>query len=189
MTQGALFSGVGHDPGCKRIIRRQPGIEATANFGGPNDCYRYNLIERWGHGPLALWCMMNPSGAGAEGTDMTVAKTGRISRRLLMGGQMIANACAYRATDRMRLLEVADPVGPGNSAAILAMADKAGLIVVAHGRLPGALQQHADAMVAMLRLAGHRLWVLRLTPDNIPFHPLARGKGHVPEDIIPSIWE
>lgn len=188
MTQGTLFVDAGHDPGCKRVMRRQPGVEVTASFGGPGDCYRYGLTERWGPEPMALWSMMNPSGAGLEATDMTVAKTGRISRRLGCGGQMIANACAYRATDRMRLLEVLDPVGPGNLSAILAMAAECSLIIVAHGRLPGQLQPHADAMVSLLRGAGHTLHVLQLTPDGVPFHPLARGKGHIPEDIKPIIW-
>jgi hypothetical protein len=101
---------------------------------------------------------------------------------------LIGNACAYRATDRMRLLEVADPVGSRNHQAILEMAAEAGMIIIAHGRLPGALQVHADDMCRLLLEAGHKLHVLRLTDDGVPVHPLARGKAFIPENIQPVAW-
>jgi LmbE family N-acetylglucosaminyl deacetylase len=73
--------------------------------------------------------------------------------------------------------------------AILDMAARSDLIVVAHGRLPGDLQRHASAMCEALRAAGHRLHVLRLTTgDGVPVHPLARGRGHIPENVVPQPW-
>ena len=68
------------------------------------------------------------------------------------------------------------------------MASGATLIVVAHGRLPGALQSHAASMCRDLRAAGHSLYVLRVLSDGVPTHPLARGKGHVAEDSQPVLW-
>ena len=123
MQQNELFSVLPtpplHDVGCKRAIRLPADTTSGAEFS-PCKQYRLKLVQRWSMGPFILWCMMNPSIAGEQLgaqalSDATVAKTGRISRRLGFGGQMIGNACAYRATDRMRLLEVKDPVGPGTT--------------------------------------------------------------------------
>lgn len=177
-----------HDPGGKRRLIIPADWTVTAEFGGEGDCCRYELSHRWSDGPMVLWAMMNPSTADFRCLDPTVSKTARMSRLLGFGGQFIANAGAYRATDRMRLLETADPVGPGNHAAILSMAARSNLIVIAHGRLPGTLQKIADSMCRLLLGAGHKLHVLRLTPDGIPMHPLARGKGHIPYDTKPIFW-
>lgn len=190
LSQGALFVPTAeHDPGGKTRIRLPADIVGGAEFGGDGKCYRYKLVRRWAAGPMALFAMMNPSTADAtEANDPTVAKCCRMARRWGYGGLFVANACAYRATDRMRLLSVDDPVGPRNHAAILEMAAESSLVVIGHGRLPGALQRHANAMCQILQEADHQLHVLRLTPDGVPFHPLARGKGHIPEDILPSPW-
>jgi len=176
-----------HDPGARRIAL-PAGWEPTAEFSSCG-LYRYKLIHRWAPGPLLLWGMMNPSRAGMRSGDATVNKTGQMARLLGFGGQMIANACAARFTDKDKLLTVEDPVGPRNRDALLEMAAEAGMIVIAHGRLPGGLQVHADGMVRLLREAGHTLHVLRLLDDGTPTHPLARGKGHVPVTTKPVVWE
>ena len=132
--------------------------------------------------------MMNPSAADLAVTDATVAKCARLAGRWGYGGQIIANACAYRATDKQRLLRVADPCGPRNRATWLRLADRAALIVIAHGRLPGTLQMHAQAMCRALRSQGHPLHVLRLLDDGTPSHPLARGKGFISETAAPLAW-
>lgn len=188
--QLTLFSGpdVEHDPGGKSSWRLPADTLGCAEFGGPGNCYRYKLLRRWAAGHLAMFCLMNCSTAAAEVNDPTVAKCCQMARGWGFGGLFIANACAYRATDRMRLLTVEDPVGPRNHAAILEMASESRLIVIAHGRLPGDLQRHADEMCRIIRDAGHGLHVLRLSNDGVPVHPLARGKGHIPVSIQPSPW-
>jgi hypothetical protein len=196
MTGDDLFCRVllaEHDAGGKVKWPIPPGWQTGAMFSGENgdaygDCYRNKLWHRWGGGPMALIGMMNPSTANEHFLDPTVAKTSRIFRRLGFGGQFIANACAYRATDKGRLLSVADPVGPRNHQSILEMAACCEMLVIAHGRLPGDLLKHADAMCHLLHDAGHKLHVLRLTPDGVPMHPLARGKAHIPEDTVPQPW-
>jgi hypothetical protein len=170
-----------HDPGGKTRIRIPAGWRVEAEFDGAGDCYRYTLMHRWSDGPMAAFLMMNPSTADYHCLDPTVAKTARISKRLGFGGQFIGNACSYRVTDRMRLLEVKDPVGPLNLLAIERMASLSKLIVIAHGLLPGDLQRHADAMCH--RLLGHKLHVLRLTKSGAPSHPL-----YIPESVIPQPW-
>ncbi len=177
-----------HDPGGKIRIPIPPGWIIDVLFDGPGCCYRYKLSHRWSPGPLALWALMNPSTADRHWLDPTVHKTARMSQRMGFGGQFIANAAAYRATKRMQLLDIRDPVGPGNHAAILEMAEQADLIVIAHGRLPGSLQPLAGSMCRLLQDAGHSLNVLRLTHDGVPMHPLARGKGHIPDSTTPKPW-
>jgi hypothetical protein len=178
-----------HDHGCKRLFRIPPSWYVRANFDGPNDCWRYLLVHRWGPGPLALFAMMNPSGADLHVGDATVMKTARIARRLGYGGQMVVNACAYRGVKPNMLLTVPDPVGPENVSTIKQAALEADLIVVAHGNLPPTLQHHADAMVVALRASGKPLHVLGLSSQGVPMHPLARGKNIIREDVIPEAWE
>ena len=172
-----------HDPGGKTRIRIPADWKVGALFGGPNNQYRYKLMHRWGEGPMVGWCCMNPSTADHHVLDPTVAKTARISRKLGYGGQYILNACAYRATDKMRLLEVDDPVGAQNLDTIKRTAENAALIVVAHGNLPRGLQRHADAMVDLLLKHGHALHVMRLSKSGVPWHPL-----YIPESVTPSPW-
>jgi hypothetical protein len=83
----------------------------------------------------------------------------------------------------MRLLEVDDPVGPSNHNCIREMAERASMIVIAHGLLPGDLQRHADAMCRLLLVEGHRLHVLRLTKGGVPSHPL-----YIPDNTNPAPW-
>ncbi len=144
--------------------------------------YRYKLTESWDETkPLVLWILMNPSVACLEYRDPTLRKTGKFSRKWAYGGQMIGNVYAYRATDKYRLLEVADPVGPGNDQAILEMAEVARTIVIAYGKPPGKLKARGKDVVEMLK--GHPgLSYLKLAKDNVtPCHPL-----YLPADCIPN---
>lgn len=183
------ISGV-HDPGGKARWKLQPGVTGHAEF---SDCgrYRYKLARiRELSAPAVLFCLMNPSTADAIAfDDPTVAKCQRIAGRLGYGRVFVGNACGYRATDNRRLLEVEDPVGPRNREAVLEMAAESAMVVVAHGRLPGGLQPHAEAMCRLLQAAGHPLHVLRLTPDQVPMHPLARGKNFISESVKPTPWQ
>lgn len=178
-----------HDHGCKRLIKLPPSWQVNAVFGGPGNCWRYNLTHVWDNRkPLALAGMMNPSGADKQFGDSTVMKTSRIFMRLGYGGQIIVNACALRGVMPKMLLQVEDPVGPDNLATIAHLARFARLIVVAHGNLPGGLQKHADAMVATLRATGKPLHVFGLSQSGVPKHPLARGRNLVPENVVPQLW-
>ena len=188
MTLDLFPDVVTHDPGGKVRIALPKYWTAEAEFGGPGDCYRYKAIYRWADGPLAMFGMTNPSVATHLQLDMTVAKCGSMAEGWGCGGFCVANACAYRSTDPNGLLTVSDPVGPRNYAAILEMAAQSALIVIAHGRLPGKLQCHADAMVSLLRSAGYELHVLKLLPDGTPSHPLARGRGFIPKETRPTLW-
>jgi hypothetical protein len=95
---------------------------------------------------------------------------------------LVGNVHAYRATDKRRLLEVDDPVGPENDRMILKMAAEAKAIVLAYGQPPKALRTRGSEVVALLR---HHpgLCHLRLAQDGTPVHPLylpstLRPKAH-----------
>jgi len=90
---------------------------------------------------------------------------------------------AARATDSKRLLSMADPVGSENDAAILAMARRSEIVVLAFGQPPQPLRQRAAKVIAMLRTAGARLTFLRLSKDGTPQHPLYLPGSLTPQDF------
>lgn len=171
-----------HDAGGRSKPKWPAGSIVTARFGGERDCYRWELSEVWDASlPAAMFLMMNPSVASVEHSDPTLMKTGRYARAWGYGAQLIGNVHAYRATDSARLLEVDDPVGPENDAAILSMARRANVVILAYGKpKPKALHTRGPAVAAMLRDAGINLSYLRLSGDGTPWHPL-----YLPGDAKP----
>jgi hypothetical protein len=175
-----------HDPGGKVRHKIPSTWKVGAQFGGPNNQYRYVLMHRWSDGPIVGFMLMNPSIGDCQVMDPTIYKTSRIARRLGYSGQYILNVCGYRATNKARLLEVDDPVGPFNHDAIRTTAARCSVIVVGHGILPRGLQKHADAAVKLLVDNGYRLHVFKLTKGGVPQHPL-----YVREDgqDDPKLWK
>ena len=171
-----------HDAGGKSRPAWPADSAVNAVFS-PCQQYRYELREVWDPaGPLVLWLLMNPSVACVEYSDPTLRKTGSFARAWGYGGQLVGNVHAYRATDKRRLLEVDDPVGPENDRMILKMAAEAKAIVLAYGQPPKALRARGSEVVALLR---HHpgLCHLRLAQDGTPVHPLylpstLRPKAH-----------
>jgi len=174
-----------HDPGGKSKPHWPIDSKIRARF---SECgrYRYELEEVWtgGHPRLVMWLMMNPSVARIEHADPTLIRTGRFSRTWGFGGQLIGNVYAYRATNGRELLRAGDPAGPGNDAAILAMAARAEIVVLAYGQLPTFLRPGARNVVNMLRRSNARLTYLRLSKDGTPQHPLYLPGNLEPQDFI-----
>lgn len=168
-----------HDHGCKVTPKLPAHWNVYTSFGGVGSCYRYYLQHRWARGPLMLFAMMNPSGADEDVGDMTVLKTAAIALHHGCGGQIVVNACALRAVSPKTLLMHPDPVGEYNSSVIRRSVRRAEYLVVAHGKLPGDLQRHANSMVSIMRESGKPLYVLGLTQDGVPMHPLARGRNYI----------
>ena len=143
--------------------------------------YRYRLSEVWDPSkPLVMWVLMNPSVACIDYRDPTLRKTGKFSRAWGFGGQLVANVHAYRATDKSRLLEVADPVGPDNDESIRHMAQQAERIVLAFGKPPIRLRRRGEDVIDLLK---HHpsLCYLKMAKDGVtPIHPL-----YLPGDTIP----
>lgn len=176
-----LFGTAPHDPGGKAKPKWPAGSVITARFS-PCGLYRYELGETWDTSrKMVMWLIMNPSMASAAFADPTLTKTGRFSRAWGYGGQIIGNIHAYRVTASRRLTEVADPVGPENDAALLAMAARADIVILAYGQPPKALRPRGAVVVDALRGAGAALKFLRLANDGTPWHPL-----YLPSDIHPQ---
>ena len=169
-----------HDAGGKARPPWPPDSAVCAVF---SECqqYRYQLREIWDASkPLVLWVLMNPSVACTDHADPTLRKTGTFARAWGYGGQLVGNVHAYRATDKRRLLAVADPVGPTNDRLILEMAAEVTTIVLAYGQPPKALRARGAAVVALLR--DHPgLCHLRLSQDGTPVHPL-----YLPSTLRPT---
>lgn len=160
-----------HDAGGK-IRPAWPADSAVSAVFSECQKYRYQLREIWDSSqPLVLWLLMNPSVACTDYSDPTLRKTGQFSRAWGYGGQLVGNVHAYRATDKSRLLQVADPVGPKNDRMILEMAAEAKAVVLAYGQPPQALRARGADVVTLLR---HHpgLCHLRLAQDGTPVHPL-----------------
>ena len=173
-----------HDPGTPPIPY-PPGVTPHADYGGPNDCYRYRLRLTWAPAlPAMMALMMNPSAAGHQGSDRTVNRTIDFARRWGYGTLWVANSAAYRATNQSTLDDVPDPIGPGNEAALISMAAEARFILAAYGS-PKALNMRGvgHRWAHMLAAAGHRLHVLRLGKDGAPGHPL-----YIAANTVPFEW-
>ena len=178
-----------HDSGCKRFILLPADVDAGAYFSSCGK-YRPKLWHTWGRFPArVLFLMMNPSGASHLSSDSTVAKCGMYARRWGYDGLYVGNVCDYRSTDPKGLLKEPNPVSEENLNNIEDMANVCDLIIVAHGKLPGALQKHADKTVQMLLDLDRDLHILKLSKNGIPMHPLARGKNHMSKDLQPILWK
>ncbi len=169
-----------HDPGGKRKPRWPADSKVSARFSSCQR-YRYTLEETWESTlPCVMWLLMNPSVAGLDHADPTLIRTGQFSRRWGYGGQLVGNVHAYRATDKQRLLELDNPVGPENDDALVAMARRTGIVMLAYGQPPKPLRSRSATAVELLRETGAKLYALRLAKDGSPVHPL-----YLPGDTLP----
>lgn len=143
------------------------------------DAYRYELTRVWGPGEKALFVMLNPSTATEVQNDPTVERCERRARALGFGAFRVVNIFAFRATDPQVMRAVADPVGPGNDAAIVEGCIWADRIICGWGNHGAHLGRGAQ-VEAVLRGTGRPLWHLGLTQSGAPKHPLYIGYGQQP---------
>ena len=175
-----------HDAGGKSRPKWPSDSIVTARF---SDCerYRYELCEVWdSNNPLLLWILMNPSVANLDHSDPTLIKTGKYARAWGFGGQLIGNVHAYRATNSNDMLKVDDPVGSENDKALMEMAKRSNLIVLAYGIPPKKLSQRGD-YVAKLLEEKYVLHYLKINSDGSPSHPLYLPRNLVPQKFNKSI--
>ncbi len=166
------------------MIRRthQKGDAASWAEYSDDEAYRYRLVRVWEPGPRALFVMLNPSTATETQNDPTVERCERRARALGFGSFAVGNIFAYRATDPKVMRSVADPVGPGNDAAIVEMASEADRVICAWGT-HGLHLGRGAAVEALLRGAGLELCHLGLSKGGLPKHPLYIGY-----EIRPVVW-
>lgn len=163
-----------HHVGTAKALRLANDVVSSAVYDGVGACYRYRLHRVWDpERPTVMWLMMNPSVATEEGDDRTVAKCQRYARAWGYGSILVGNSFAYRCTDQKRLLEVTDPVGPGNDAALLEMAGLADKVILAYGSpTHPSLRERGNRVALNLHEAGILLYTLRLSKGGRPEHPL-----------------
>lgn len=171
-------------------------IESTASFDDER-IYRYNLLRRWAPGPTALWLMLNPSTADEIRLDPTLRRCLGFTRSWhpgtypidvpdAYGAFEVCNIYALRSTKPAGLWRVADPVGPGNDAAIQAAAKRAAIVIVGWG---GNAKPERERQVAQLLAdIGVQPYTLQICKNGSPGHPLARGKLRIPDSATPIPW-
>lgn len=165
-----------HDPGGR--IRRKLAQDTRSAAGFSADRRHRSWLERrwdekpFGAGDHAAFIGMNPSTADETADDPTVQGCMARARAWGYGACVMLNAFAYRATDKSRLLETPDPIGPDNDAAILRFAASAGVVVAAWGQPPRPLRGRGAEIAAMLARAGIALHCFAVNADGSPKHPL-----------------
>ena len=171
----------------------------TAVIGGPEREFRYELRRIWADDlTLLVAVMLNPSTADAESDDQTIRRLMALARNWGEGGLLIVNLYAYRASAPKALAGAKDAVGPCNAtfleAAMLYAGGHGRRALAAWGAPPPSLAKADHAMrsrqvTAMAKAHGVDLYCLGATRDGHPMHPMARGKQHIPRDVMPNVWK
>lgn len=173
-----------HDAGGVRT-RLPPGVEASAIYGGLNDCKRYWLTWRWDVSkPCLAAGMMNPSCASETCGDRTVAWVHRWACTHGFGRLIVVNSIAYRAADQAALIGCCG-TDPENDQHILKAGRLADMMVLGYGqpRVKDA-RVAGPRMAGLLRDAGVVLRVWGLSIGGAPKHPL-----YLPRNTPAVLWE
>lgn len=134
--------------------------------------YRYELRRVWGEADrLACFLMLNPSTADASADDPTIRRCVGYAKAWRLGGIVVRNLFALRATDPAELAGHPDPIGPDNDRWLTAPALAAVTVAAwgTHGVLHGR-DRHVRALLAAADVPLHHLG--ELTRDGHPRHPL-----------------
>jgi hypothetical protein len=147
--------------------------------------YRYTLHRRWDvTKSRAVFIMLNPSTADAEQDDPTIRRCTDFARTWGLGGIVVLNLYAYRATKPTDLWRTVDPVGPDNDRHLLNYLTGDDLIIAAWG--VNAEPVRVSALRIMLHGLGSRrsaVHCLGMTKAGAPRHPL-----YVRGDTEPQLW-
>lgn len=168
------------------MIERSHQKGDAASVAVYSDCerYRYMLTRVWApEGQRALFIMLNPSTATEVQNDPTVERCERRARALGFGAFRVLNIFAWRDTDPRAMRAAADPVGPGNDAAILESLPWADQVICAWGT-HGEHLARGPAVETLLRDVGAKLYHLGLSKAGHPKHPLYIGY-----QVQPELWE
>ena len=143
--------------------------------------WRYRLWRRWNASqPVANFLMLNPSTADEVQLDPTCARARDFAQRWGYGALIVTNIFAFRNTNPKQMKAAADPVGPGNDAAIVRAARESALVVCAWGN-HGAFLERSTRIKELLK--NQKLHALRLNANGEPAHPL-----YLPGKLKPISW-
>jgi hypothetical protein len=156
--------------------------ESGATFS-PCRRWRYLLWRCWdAKKPVANFLMLNPSTADEVKLDPTCARARDYAERWGYGALIVTNIFAFRDTNPDQMKAAADPVGPGNDAAILRAAREAALVVCAWGN-HGTHRERSASVVKILGNKKIKLHALRVNANGEPAHPL-----YLPGRLNPLAW-
>ncbi len=159
--------------------------QSTAIYS-PCERYRYQLTRIWQpDGRRALFIMLNPSTATEVQNDPTVERCERRARALGFGAFRVTNIFAWRDTDPRQMRAAADPVGPGNDAAIVEGCGWTDQIIAGWGT-HGAHLERGPQVAALLRETGRAVHHLGLTKAGHPRHPLYISYSQQPQLWLPG---
>ena len=126
--------------------------------------------------------MLNPSTADEVKLDPTCSRARDYAERWGYGALIVTNIFAFRNTNPDQMKAAADPVGPGNDAAIVRAARESALVVCAWGN-HGAYQDRSKDILRILANEKIRLNALRINANGEPAHPL-----YLPGKLSPRAW-
>jgi len=156
--------------------------EAGATFS-PCRRWRYLLWRRWDAAkPAANFLMLNPSTADEVKLDPTCARARDYAERWGYGALIVTNIFAFRNTNPKQMKAAADPVGPGNDAAIVKAARESEIVVCAWGN-HGSFLERSSRVRALLNKSRIKLHTLRINANGEPAHPL-----YLPGRLEPISW-
>lgn len=138
--------------------------------------YRYTLARVWNAAkPQAIFIMLNPSTADAARDDPTIRRCMAFARDWKMGGIIVLNLFALRATKPAALYAAADPFGPHNTLHVMKELDALDCtrahVVCAWGTHGGYANRDRE-ILALIRQAGIVPTCLGTTREGYPRHPL-----------------
>lgn len=162
--------------------------------GGENRCatckdraYRYHLwrlVNDHGKGQV-VFLMLNPSTATDVEDDPTITRCIGFARAWGYKRLDVVNMFGLRSTDPMKLLDVADPIGPLNDNAIynIASLHDTGVVICAWGSHNGRVRKLVKGRVDAIRrlIPVEKMKCLRISKETKqPWHPL-----YLPADLRP----
>lgn len=149
--------------------------------------YRYMLTRQWDDTkPYVAFVGLNPSTADEHLDDPTIRRCIGFAKAWGMGGVIMVNLFAYRATDPRDMKGESAPIGPENNKYLLETIKHANTIVAAwgnHGR-----HMYRDLTVKRMfqeqEFAGYiHFCYLELSKNGNPKHPLYLKKDLVPRSF------
>lgn len=150
-----------------------------------NPEYRYMLWRVWDEkSKLMVACMLNPSTADHTKNDPTIQGLILKAKKLGLGGLIVVNIYAYRATSPDEMKKQKDPIGPYNDKAIeLAFQEKDSIILCAWGN-HGTHIKRDEEIICKIKEMALKPYALKLTKSGNPEHPLYKKSN-----LMPSEWD
>lgn len=158
--------------------------------------FRLRLDRTLCDGQHAVVCMANPSKAGADQNDPTIASLNRLLPARGIGRYTVCNHETYIATDPADMRTWRDEFAArdfqgyqAHRRAVLAVireiSAEADIRIAAWGKLMG----NDPLVIAALTHDGRfPLYALGFTGDGQPKHPLARGRERIAQDAPLILW-